>query len=59
MVFAFGGNALIMLAFYILQRTSAARLFGGSPGWFVIWCWQLVIVLAALGYVLGATQGKE
>ena len=59
MIFAFGGNALIMSSFYIVQRTSAARLFGGSLGWFVFWGWQLVIVLAATGYVLGATQGKE
>ena len=58
-IFAFCGNALIMSAFYIVQRTSAARLFGGSLGWFVFWGWQLVIVLAATGYVLGATQGKE
>ncbi len=58
-IFAFGGNALIMSSFYIVQRTSAARLFGGSLGWFVFWGWQLVIVLAATGYVLGATQGKE
>ena len=58
-IFAFGGNALIMSAFYIVQRTCATRLWGGSLGWFVFWGWQLVIVLAASGYVLGATQGKE
>jgi cytochrome c oxidase cbb3-type subunit I len=58
-IFAFGGNALIMSSFYIVQRTSGARLFGGNLGWFVFWGWQLVIVLAATGYVLGATQGKE
>jgi cytochrome c oxidase cbb3-type subunit I len=58
-IFAFGGNALIMSAFYIVQRTSAARLWGGNLAWFVFWGWQLVIVLAATGYVLGATQGKE
>jgi cytochrome c oxidase cbb3-type subunit 1 len=58
-IFAFGGNALIMSAFYIVQRTSAARLFGGNLAWFVFWGWQLVIVLAATGYVLGASQGKE
>jgi cytochrome c oxidase cbb3-type subunit I len=58
-IFAFGGNALIMSAFYIVQRTCAARLFGGNLAWFVFWGWQLVIVLAATGYVLGASQGKE
>ncbi|MCF8484111.1 MAG: cytochrome-c oxidase, cbb3-type subunit I [Rhodobacteraceae bacterium] len=58
-IFAFGGNALIMSAFYVVQRTTAARLWGGNLGWFVFWGWQLVIVLAASGYVLGGTQGKE
>jgi cytochrome c oxidase cbb3-type subunit 1 len=58
-IFAFGGNALIMSAFYVVQRTSAARLWGGNLAWFVFWGWQLVIVLAATGYVLGGTQGKE
>jgi cytochrome c oxidase cbb3-type subunit I len=58
-IFAFGGNALIMSAFYVVQRTSAVRLWGGNLGWFVFWGWQLVIVLAATGYVLGATQSKE
>ena len=58
-IFAFGGNALIMSSFYIVQRTSAARLFGGSLGWFVFWGWQLVIVAAAVSLPLGLTQGKE
>jgi cytochrome c oxidase cbb3-type subunit 1 len=58
-IFAFGGNALIMSAFYIVQRTTAARLWGGNLGWFVFWGWQLMIVLAATSYVLGGTQGKE
>jgi cytochrome c oxidase cbb3-type subunit 1 len=58
-IFAFGGNALIMSAFYVVQRTSAARLWGGNLGWFVFWGWQLMIVLAASSYILGGTQGKE
>ena len=58
-IFAFGGNALIMSAFYIVQRTSAVRLWGGNLGWFVFWGWQLMIVLAATSYILGGTQGKE
>ncbi|MCC6863570.1 MAG: cytochrome-c oxidase, cbb3-type subunit I [Rhodobacteraceae bacterium] len=58
-IFAFGGNALIMSSFYVVQRTSAARLFGGNLGWFVFWGYQLMIVLAATGYVLGATQAQE
>ncbi len=58
-IFAFGGNALIMSSFYIVQRTTAARLFGGGLAWFVFWGWQLMIVLAASSYVLGGTEGKE
>ncbi len=58
-IFAFGGNALIATSFYIVQRTSAARLWGGNLCWFVFWGYQLFIVLAATGYLLGATQSKE
>jgi len=58
-IFAFGGNALIATSFYIVQRTCAARLWGGNRAWFVFWGYQLFIVLAATGYLLGATQSKE
>ncbi len=58
-IFAFGGNALIATSFYIVQRTSRARLFGGNLGWFVFWGYQLFIVMAATGYLLGITQGRE
>ncbi|GHF41385.1 cytochrome-c oxidase, cbb3-type subunit I [Seohaeicola zhoushanensis] len=58
-IFAFGGNALICTSFYVVQRTSAARLWGGNLAWFVFWGYQLFIVLAATGYLLGATQSKE
>ncbi|MBE3637521.1 cytochrome-c oxidase, cbb3-type subunit I [Mangrovicoccus algicola] len=58
-IFAFGGNALIATAFYVVQRTSAVRLWGGNLAWFVFWGYNLFIVLAATGYVLGGTQSKE
>ena len=58
-IFAFGGNALICSSLYIVQRTSAARLWGGNLVWFVFWGYQLFIVLAATGYLLGGTQSKE
>ena len=58
-IFAFGGNALIATSFYVVQRTSRARLFGGDLGWFVFWGYQLFIVMAATGYLLGITQGRE
>ena len=54
-IFAFGGNALIATSFYIVQRTCAARLWGGSLAWFVFWGYQLVIVLAATSYVFGGS----
>ncbi|MEM7067426.1 MAG: cytochrome-c oxidase, cbb3-type subunit I [Pseudomonadota bacterium] len=58
-IFAFGGNALICTSFYVVQRTCHARLFGGDLAWFVFWGYQLFIVLAATGYLLGITQSKE
>ncbi len=58
-VFAFGGNALIATSFYIVQRTCRARLAFPALARFVFWGYQLFIVLAATGYVLGITQGKE
>ena len=58
-IFAFGGNALIATSFYVVQRTCRARLFGGDLAWFVFWGYQLFIVMAATGYLLGITQGRE
>ena len=58
-VFAFGGNALLCTSFYVVQRTTGARLALGNLAWFVFWGYQLFIVLAATGYVLGVTQSKE
>lgn len=58
-VFAFGGNVLIATSFYVVQRTGKARLAGEIAPWFVFWGYQLFIVLAATGYILGITQGKE
>ena len=59
-VFAFGGNALMATSFYVVQRTCRAPLFGGRGlAAFVFWGYQIFIVMAALGYVLGITQSKE
>ena len=58
-IFAFCGNALISTSFYIVQRTSGVRLWGGGLAWFVFWGYQLFILIAATGYVLGANQSKE
>jgi cytochrome c oxidase cbb3-type subunit 1 len=58
-IFAFGGNVLIATSFYVVQRTCRARLAGGLWPWFVFWGFQLVILLAGTGYLLGITQGRE
>ncbi|WP_120077899.1 cytochrome-c oxidase, cbb3-type subunit I [Aurantiacibacter odishensis] len=58
-IFAFGGNALIATSFYVVQRTCRARLAFPGTARFVFWGYQLFIVLAATGYLLGVTQSKE
>ena len=58
-VFAFGGNALMCTSFYVVQRTNRTRLALGNLAWFVFWGYQLFIVLAATGYLLGVTEGRE
>ena len=58
-VFAFGGTALITTSLYVVQRTSRARLFNDNLAWFVFWGYQLFIVMAATGYLLGITQSRE
>ncbi len=59
-IFAFGGNVLFATSFFVVQRTSYARLWG-SDGFlkFIFWGYQAFIVMAAAGYVLGITQAKE
>ncbi|MEL6245541.1 MAG: cytochrome-c oxidase, cbb3-type subunit I [Pseudomonadota bacterium] len=58
-IFAFGGNVLLATSFYVVQRTTRARLAGGMWPWFVFWGYQIFIVLAATGYLMGVTQSKE
>ncbi len=58
-VFAFGGNALIATSFYVVQRTCRARLAFPSLARFVFWGYQLFIVLAATGYLMGITEARE
>jgi cytochrome c oxidase cbb3-type subunit 1 len=58
-IFAFGGNVLIMTSFWVVQRTCRARLAGDLAPWFVFWGYQLFIVLAATGYLFGITQSRE
>jgi cytochrome c oxidase cbb3-type subunit 1 len=58
-IFAFGGCALFASSYYVVQRTSHARLFCDRLAAFTFWGWQAVIVLAAVTLPLGFTSGKE
>lgn len=58
-IFGFGGNALIATSFYVLQRTSQARLCDQISPLFVLLGFNLFCVLAAAGYLQGITQSKE
>jgi len=58
-VFAFGGNTLIASSYYVVQRTCRARLAFPGLARFVFWGYQLFIVLAASGYLLGITESRE
>ncbi len=58
-IFGFGGSALFATSYYVVQRTCQTRLFAPGLATFTFWGWQAVIVLAALSYVTGYTQGRE
>jgi len=58
-IFAFGGNVLIGTSFYVVQRTCRARLAGYLAPWFVVLGYNLFIVIAGTGYLLGITFSKE
>jgi cytochrome c oxidase cbb3-type subunit 1 len=58
-IFAFGGCALFATSYYVVQRTSHARIFSDGLAAVTFWGWQAVIVLAAITLPLGYTSGKE
>ncbi|MGV6818976.1 MAG: cytochrome-c oxidase, cbb3-type subunit I [Parvularcula sp.] len=58
-IFAFGGTVLMTTSFYVVQRTSRARLWGGVLPWVVFWGYQLFILIAATGYLMGITESRE
>ncbi len=59
-IFAFGGNALFATSLYVVQRTCRAPLWGGPAlASFLFWGYQVFILLAGTGYVMGITQSKE
>ncbi|MDW3207668.1 MAG: cytochrome-c oxidase, cbb3-type subunit I [Alphaproteobacteria bacterium] len=59
-IFAFGGCALFATSLHVVQRTCRVPLYGGRDvAMFLFWGYQLFIVMAAVGYVTGVTQGRE
>jgi cytochrome c oxidase cbb3-type subunit 1 len=58
-IFAFGGCALMGSSFWVVQRTCQVPLFAPKLASFMFWCWQLVIVSAAISLPMGFTRGKE
>ena len=58
-IFGFGGSALIATSFHVMQRTSRARLAGQFSPWFVLLGYQLFVLIAVSGYLMGITQSKE
>ena len=59
-IFAFGGSMLFGTSMYVVQRTCQVRLWGGSAlANFIFWAFQFFIVMAALSYVMGFSEGRE
>jgi Rrf2 family protein len=58
-IFGFGGNALIATSFWVLQRTSRARLADALSPWVVLIGYNLFCAWAVTGYLMGTTQSKE
>ena len=58
-IFAFGGGALFATSFYVVQRTSRARLVSDGLASFVFWGWQAAIIAMIVSFALGYTTSKE
>ena len=58
-IFGFGGSALFATSYYVVQRTCQARLYSDFLANLTFWGWQTVILLGALSYMFGFSQGKE
>ena len=58
-IFAFVGNALFAGVYYSMQRLLKARMFSDVLSNINFWCWQLIIVGAAITLPLGITTSKE
>lgn len=58
-IFAFGANVLFATSLFVVQKTSQARLACPKLARWMFVGYQLFIILAASGYVMGITQSKE
>lgn len=58
-IFAFGGSALMATSFYVVQRTCMSPLYLPRLASFVMWGWQLVIILTFITLPMGLTSAKE
>lgn len=58
-IFGFGGSALFATSYFVVQRTTQARLWSDTLASFTFWGWQAVIIAAAITLPLGFTQVKE
>lgn len=58
-IFAFGGTALMATSLYVVQRTCMAPLYLPRLASFVMWGWQLVIILIFITLPMGLTSTKE
>jgi len=58
-IFGFGGSALFATSYYVVQRTSQARLWNDSLANFTFWGWQIAVAAGAISYMMGYTQSRE
>jgi cytochrome c oxidase cbb3-type subunit I/II len=58
-IFAFVGNMMFAGIYYSTQRLCKCRMASDLLSNIHFWCWQLIIVAAALTLPAGLTRGKE
>ncbi len=58
-IFAFVGNAIFAGVYYSTQKLLKTRMFNDTLSKINFWGWQLIIVLAAVTFVLGISTAKE
>jgi len=58
-IFAFGGNVLFATSYFVVQRTCRVRLWNDKLSLFTFYGYQIFLILAMSGYVMGINQSKE